>query len=318
MKAAIINQFGGPKVFEIRDIERPEIKADQILINVKTVSINPIDWKQRKGNHKLILGKSFPIVLGYDVCGEVVEVGDEIKNFKIGDIVFGVLDNKYGGAMAEYAVGHENCFSIKPDNISNEEAAAFPMVSLTSLQALRDTVNLKPEQTILINGASGGVGHVAIQIAKILGARVIAVSSTQSKDFVEQFKPDLFIDYKTQDILKLDMKVDIFFDVAANYTFPKTKHLLNPGGVYLNLEYINTLKKMPVNWLHQLFSKGKKARSLLMKHNNADLDLISQWIIENKLRISLDKTFTLEKISDAHEYAQQGHNKGKNVVVISN
>lgn len=318
MKAAIINQFGDPYVFEIRDIERPEIKADQILIKVKSVSINPIDWKQRKGNHKLILGKPFPIVLGYDVCGEVQEVGTEITKFKKGDIVFGALDNKYGGALAEFAVGHENCFALKPQNISNEEAAAFPMVSLTSLQALRDTVHLKPEQTILINGASGGVGHVAIQIAEILGAKVIAVSSTQSKDFVEQFKPDLFIDYKTQDISKLDMKVDIFFDVAANYTFPKTKHLLNPGGVYLNLEYINSLKKMPVNWLNQLFSKGKKAKSLLMKHNKSDLDLIAQWILEKKLKVSIDKTFPLEKISEAHEYAQQGHNKGKNIVVISN
>jgi len=318
MKAAIINKFGKSDVFEIKDVENPIIESSELLIKVNTVSINPIDWKQRKGNHKFILGSPFPIILGYDVCGEVVEVGAEIKNFKIGDIVFGVLDNKYGGALAEFAVGHENCFAIKPQNISIEEAAAFPMVSLTSLQALRDIANLKKGQTILINGASGGVGHVAIQIAKILGAKVIAVSSTQSKDFVEQFKPDLFIDYKTQDISKLDLKVDVFFDVAANYTFPKTKHLLNPGGVYLNLEFINSLKKMPVNWLYQLFSNGKKAKSLLMKHNNADLDLIAQWILKKKLKVSIDKTFPLEKISDAHEYAQLGHNKGKNVVVISN
>lgn len=318
MKAAIINQFGGPNVFEISDIEKPKIKTDQILIKVNAVSINPIDWKQRKGNHKFILGFPFPIVLGYDVCGEVMEVGSEIVNFKKGDIVFGVLDNKYGGALAEFTIGYENCFSIKPDNISNEEAAAFPMVSLTALQSLRDIANLSEGQTVLLNGASGGVGHVAIQIAKILGAKVIAVSGTQSKDFVEQFKPDLFIDYKTQNILNLDMKVDLFFDVAAKYSFPKTKHLLNAGGIYLNLEYINTLKRMPVNWLHQWFSEGKKAKSLLMKHTKADLDLIAQWILENKLKVSIDKIFSLEKVSEAHEYAQQGHNKGKNVVVISN
>lgn len=315
MKAAIINQFGNPDVFEIKDVEKPVIKSDQVLIKVNAVSINPIDWKQRKGNHKFILGSPFPIILGYDVCGEVVEVGKEIDKLKIGDIVFGVLDNKYGGALAEFAVGHEKCFSIKPKDISNEEAAAFPMVSLTSLQVLRDKANLKAGQTVLINGASGGVGHVAMQIAGIMGAKVIAVASSQSKNFIEQFKPDMFIAYNEQDILKPDKKVDVFFDVAGNYTFPKCKHLLNPGGVY-----INTLPrpKILVHKLHQLFSNGKKVKTLLMKHDNSDLNKIAQWINEGKLKISIDKTFRLEQIIEAHEYAQKGHNKGKNIIVIAN
>lgn len=318
MKAAIINQFGTPDVFEINEIEKPKIEKDQFLIRVKAVSINPIDWKQRKGNHKYVLGSPFPIVLGYDVCGEVVEVGPEIKKFKKGDVVFGVLDNKYGGALAEFTLGHESGFAIKPASFSVEEAAAIPMVSLTVLQAFRDKVNLKPGQTILINGASGGIGHVAVQIAKLMGANVIAVASLNSKVFVEQFNPDFFIDYKAQDVAALDRKIDVFFDVAGNYTFPKTIHLLNPGGIYLNLEYINTLKKMPIYWMYQLFSKGKKAKSFLMKHNNHDLDIIVQWIVEGKLRISIDKTFNIEQIKEAHEYSQQGHTKGKNIVVISN
>ncbi|MCD4833990.1 MAG: NADP-dependent oxidoreductase [Bacteroidales bacterium] len=314
MKAAIINQFGNPDIFEIKDVEKPVIKPDQVLIKVNAVSINPIDWKQRKGNHKFILGSPFPIILGYDVCGEVVEVGNEIDKLKIGDIVFGVLDNKYGGALGEFTVGHEKCFSNKPKDISNEKAAAFPMVSLTSLQALRDKANLKAGQTVLINGASGGVGHVAMQIAGIMGAKVIAVASSKSKDFIEQFKPDKFIAYNEQDVLRLDKKVDIFFDVAGNYTFPKCKHLLNSGGVY-----INTLPrpKILVHKLHQLFSNGKKVKTLLMKHDNSDLDKIAQWINEGKLKISIDKTFQLEQIAEAHEYAQKGHNKGKNVIVIS-
>ncbi|MCK5169390.1 MAG: NADP-dependent oxidoreductase [Bacteroidales bacterium] len=315
MKAAIINQFGNPDVFEIKEVKKPIIKTNQVLIKVNAVSINPIDWKQRKGNHKFILGSPFPIILGYDVCGEVVEVGNEIDKLKIGDIVFGVLDNKYGGALAQFAVGHEKCFSNKPKDISNEEAAAFPMVSLTSLQALRNKVNLKAGQTVLINGASGGVGHIAIQIAKILGAKVIAVASLKSKDFVERFSPDIFIAYNEQDVLNLDKKVDVFFDVFGNYTFPKTKHLLNPGGVY-----INTLPrpKILVHKLYQLFSNGKKVKTLLMKHDNSDLDKIAQWITEGKLKISIDKTFQLEQITEAHEYAQKGHNKGKNIIVIAN
>jgi NADPH:quinone reductase-like Zn-dependent oxidoreductase len=317
MKAAIINQFGNPDVFEIKDIEKPVIKPDQVLIKVNAVSINPIDWKQRKGNHKFILGSPFPIILGYDVCGEVVEVGNEINKLKIGDIVFGVLNNKYGGALGEFAVGHEKCFSIKPKDISNKEAAAFPMVALTALQALRDKANLKEGQTVLLNGASGGVGHVALQIAKLMGVKVIAIASSNSREFVEQFKPDLFIDYKESDVLKLDEKVDVFFDIVGNYTFPETKHLLNPRGVYLNLAYLDTIKKMPIYKLHQLFSKGKKAKTFVMKHDNSDLDKIAQWITEGKLQISIDKTFQLEQITEAHEYAQKGHNKGKNVIVIS-
>lgn len=317
MKAAIINQFGKPGVFEIKNAEKPKVKPDQVLIKVKVVSINPIDWKQRKGNHKYILGSPFPIILGYDVSGEVVEVGNEISKFKKGDIVFGVLDNKYGGALAEFAIGHEKCFSIKPKEISYEEAAAVPMVSLTSLQAFRDVVNLQAGQTVLINGASGGVGHVTIQIAQIMGAKVIAVASSKSKEFIEQFKPDSFIDYTETDVLKLDKKIDVFFDVVGNYTFPKTKHLLNSDGMYLNLNYLNSLTKLPVNKFHQLFTK-KKAKTFLMKQNSSDLNIIANWISEGKLKISIDKTFQLEQISEAHEYSQKGHNKGKNIVVIDN
>ena len=318
MKAAIINKFGGPEVFKISDIEMPIVNPDQLVIKVKAVGLNPIDWKQRKGNHKLILGSPFPIVLGYDVCGEVVEMGDDIQKFKKGDIVFGSLDNKYGGALAEFAVGSENCFSLKPENITDAEAAAFPMVAMTVLQAFRDKSNLQAGQAVLINGASGGIGHIAMQIARIMGFKIIAVSSTKSKEFVEKYNPDLFIDYTQQDLLKTDIKVDLFLDVACNYSFPKTKHLLNANGLYLNLAFIDTIKKMPVFLLHQLFSNGKKGRGVLMKHSSSDLDTIAQWIREYKLKVNIDKTFKLEQISEAHKYAQQGHNKGKNVIVISN
>ncbi len=318
MKAAIINEFGSPDVFKISDIEMPILDPDQLVLKVKTVGLNPIDWKQRKGNHKLILGSPFPIVLGYDVCGEVVEIGDEIQKFKKGDVVFGSLDNKYGGALGEFAIGHKNCFSIKPENISDVEAAAYPMVSLTVLQAFRDKSALKAGQTVLINGASGGVGHIALQIAKLMGFKVIAVASNKSKEFVEKYKPDLFIDYTNQDLLKTNIKADLFLDVACNYSFPKTKHLLNHKGLYLNLAYIDTLKKMPIFLLHQIFSKGKKGKGMLMSHSSSDLEIIGKWIEENKLKIHIDKTFELEQISEAHKYAQEGHNKGKNVIVISN
>ncbi|HSH51899.1 MAG TPA: NAD(P)-dependent alcohol dehydrogenase, partial [Bacteroidales bacterium] len=271
-------------------------------------------WRSR-ATYKYILGSPFPIILGYDVCGEVVETGSEIIKFKKGDKVFGVLDNKYGGALAEFAVAHENCIVHQPENISDAEAAAFPMASLTALQALRDKAGLQKGQSVLILGASGGVGHMAIQIAKIMGAKVIAVASRASKTFVEQFNPDEFVDYRLQNILTLKKKVDVFFDVAGIYSFPKCKHLLNPGGVY-----INTLPrpKILIHKILQWFTKGKKVKTLLMKHNEQDLQQIKQWIEENKIMVKIDRSFTLDNISEAHTFAQQGHSKGKNVVLINN
>ena len=314
MKAAIINQFGSPEVFELTEIEKPQIKDDQILIKVFTHGVNPIDWKQRKGNHKFILGSPFPIVLGYDICGEVVGIGSNISKLKVGDQIVGVLDNKYGGALAEFAIGHEKCFALKPENISNEEAAAFPMVALTALQAFRNKAKLQYGQTVLINGASGGVGHMAMQIAKLMGAKVIAVSSTNSRDFVNDFESDQFIDYTKENVLDINEKVDVFFDVAGNYSFPKCIKLLKKGGVY-----INTLPrpKILIHKIIQLFTRRKKVKTLLMKHNSDDLKIISDWIREGKLKVSIDEVFSLRNIVAAHDYAQKGHNKGKNVIVIS-
>lgn len=314
MKAAIIRKFGSPEVFEIADIAIPKPKNNQLLVRVFATSINPIDWKQRQGNHRFILGSPFPIVLGYDVCAEVVEAGPLVTKFKPRDIVFGVLNNKYGGALAEYAVGSENCFALAPRNIRFEQAAAFPMVAMTALQALRDKAKIKPGMVILINGASGGVGHITLQMANMMGARVIAVSSSRNQPFVESLQPYQFIDYTKQDILKTKEKVDVFFDVSGIYSFRKCKHLLNPGGVY-----INTLPR-PKILLHkvlQIFTKGKKVKTLLMKHNGNDLEQIGQWIAEGKLIIELDEVFNLNNISAAHQYAETGHNKGKNVVIIN-
>ena len=316
MKSIIINKFGGSEVFEIADTSKPTIQKNQVLIKVQAVGINPIDWKQRNGNHKLVLGSSFPIILGYDVSGEVVEVGSLINRLKVGDKVMGVLDNKYGGAMAQYAKGSEDCFIKIPHNISMEEAAAYPMVSLTSLQAFRDKAKLKPGQTVLINGASGGVGHIAVQIAKLMQAHVIAVAGTHSQSFVGQFEPDEYIDYSKQDITELRNHVDIFFDVAGVYTFPQISKVLKPKGVYINSSYIDSLKKAPLNFIHQLFRKGKRAKALLMKQSYSDLECIARWISTNKLKVIIDEQFSMENIVAAHDYAQKGHSKGKNVIVI--
>lgn len=312
-KFAKIRSFGSADVFSVEEGSLPLIRRNQVLIKVHAASINPIDWKQRKGNHRLILGAPFPIVLGYDVSGTVMACGDDVHRFEPGDEVLGVLNNKYGGAYGEYARGTEHCFVKRPKEINIQKAAAMPMVGLTNLQALRDKGRLKPGETLLVNGASGGVGHVAVQMGKIFGAHVVAVGSGNNEAFIKSLGADEFIDYKQINVPELEKKVDVFFDAAGIYSFPNVKHLLNPGG-----RYVNTLPRPKILWhkVLQLFTRGKKARTLLMKHNHKDLQQIVDWVVEGKLHVTIDKKFQLDEIRTAHEYAQQGHSHGKNIIIM--
>lgn len=313
MKAITLRKWGTPDVLNLEEIEKPVPKPDQLLIRVFASGINPVDWKHRQGFHKYVLGAPFPIVLGYDVCGEVIEVGSEISSFIPGDIVFGDLDNKYGGALAEYALGHEHCFAHKPENISTEEAAGVTLAGLTALQAMRNKGNLQKGQTVIINGASGGVGHLAVQIAKILGARVVAVSGNKSREFVESFSPDKYIDYSETNVLKTDIKADIFFDVAGNQSFLKTKHLLNPGGTY-----ISTLPRPKILFhkLFQPFTKGKKVKTLLRSHNGEDTLQLAKWLESGELKVHVNKVFNINEAGIAHETAEKGNIKGKLIISI--
>jgi NADPH:quinone reductase-like Zn-dependent oxidoreductase len=314
MKAAVIEEWGGPEVFRITELPVPAIQPDQIMIKVKRVGINPVDWKHRYGHHRLILGSSFPVVLGYDVCGEVVKTGNAVTRFHPGDIVFGDLDQKYGGGLAEYAVGSDQCFAIKPKNITETEAAGFPLVSLTVLRALRDKAALKLGQSVIINGAAGGVGHIALQMAGILGAKVTAVASSASKDFVMRFNPDQFLSYDTENLIESNLKCDLFFDVTGNYSFLKTKKLINRGGTYLT-----TLPRPKViihNILGQLFY-NRSVKTVLRKHNARDMQLIADWIAEGKLTIAIDRVFSIDQISQAYQWAEQGKTKGKNIIIMA-
>lgn len=316
-KFAVIKQFGGPEVFQIIEQNLPEIKPNQVLIKVHAASLNPIDRKQRNGNHKLILGSPFPITLGYDVSGTVVKTGSEIINLSEGDEVFGVLDNKYGGAYGQYAKGTEKCFIKRPESIDKISAAAIPMAALTALQALKDKGNLEQGQSVIINGASGGVGHIAIQVAKLMKANTIAVASGRNESFIRDFNPDEFWDYTKHNILDYDKKVDLFLDVAGTLSFIKTKHLLHKNGIYLNLNYLDSIKKSPFNKISQIFSKGKKAKTMLMKQSPEDLEKITNWIIDQKLKVYINNVFDLNEITNAHKTAEKGNKKGKNILKIN-
>jgi NADPH:quinone reductase-like Zn-dependent oxidoreductase len=308
MKAAVINQFGDPDVFEITDIETPAIKENELLLEVKGGSLNPIDWKQRRGNHRFIFGANFPIVLGYDVSGIIVKTGSAVKKFKVGDKVCGVLSNTYGGGLGQFAKGEERSFTRIEKPVSLIESAILPLAGLTALQTLRDKANVTTGKKLLLIGAAGGVGHYALQIASILGADIYAVSSEQHRDFIQKLVNCKFIDYKKNNLRDLPDRFDIIFDTIGKYPFPRYKHLLHPGGTHVN---ILPRPKIIVHKLMSLFTKGKKARTHLMKHNPDDLILLMKWLAEGKLKLCINKEFRLEEISDAHTFMQEGHTEGK-------
>ncbi len=314
MKAAIITSYGSPEQFKIRDIPKPEIKDNEILIRVMASSVNPVDWKTRKGNLKFILGSKFPMVLGYDASGEVVKTGKLVSKFKKGDHVYSRLDRRYGKAYAEYAAGTEKAFALKPENISFEEAAAIPLAALTALQALRNNCRLKKGDCVLINGASGGVGHFAIQIVKEFGGISTAICNGNHQKMLDELKPDHFIDYTKIDFKDSQEKYDIIFDVVGTESFMTCRHLLKKGGTYITAL---PRPKLILHLFFSLFIPGKKVKTILMKARGSDIEYLNKLIQLGKFKVFIDKTFTLEEISKAHTYSEQGHTEGKIVIKIS-
>jgi NADPH:quinone reductase-like Zn-dependent oxidoreductase len=314
MKAAVIYQYGTPDVFRIEEFTKPVIRSHEVLIKVNAASINPVDWKQRKGWHRLFLKAHFPVVLGYDVSGVIEECGENAKKFKKGDEVYTRLTRRFGGAFAEYAAASENTVAEKPANITWEQAAAVPLAAITALQGLRDKCRLKEGETVLIIGAAGGVGHFALQIAKQMGCNVTAVCSGRHKKMMDELKPDQFIDYTISDYKSLREKYDVIFDAAGVESFRSCFSLLKPGG-----RYLTTLPR-PKIILHKLiafFTSSKKVKTFLMRSKADDLQIVSKMIIDRQIRIYIDSVFPLEKIADAHRRAEEYNTEGKIIIRIS-
>lgn len=315
MKAAVIYRYGSPDVFQIAEIDRPQIKADQILVKVHASSINPIEWKMRQGLLKLLTGSKFPIVLGFDVSGEVVEVGKQVTRFKPGDLVYSRMDQLTGGAYAQYAAIAEKAAALKPTNMSHKEAAAVPLAGMTALQAIRDEGEFKAGQKVLINGASGGVGTYAVQIAKVLGAsEVTGVCSGKNTELVKSLGADSVIDYTQQDFTEGATQYDVVFDVVGNLSLSKCKPVLQPQGIYV------TTQPYPGNYLKSFLSAllpGQKYKVILLKTNSEDLKYLKAQIEAGKVRSIIDKTYPLSQIADAHTYAENEHTVGKNVIEIA-
>jgi len=319
MKAVLIRQFGPSGVMKLEEVEKPFTFSDGVLVRVHYSSVNPVDWKIRNGSLRLISGSRFPMMLGFDIAGEVVETGSSVTRFKKGDRVFGMLDFRHRGAYAEYSCAREDGLALIPENLDFREAAAIPLAALTSYQALHYKGRIKNGETVLINGASGGVGSFAVQIAKASGTAVTALCGTHTTELVKRLGADNIIDYTKQDFGHLPDKYDIIFDAVASRSFFDVRKNLKRDGCY-----VTTLPNKPSDVLSffltfplSLFGFLRRSTFISVRPSGADLHTLSLMVQEGKLWPLIDREYTLEKINEAHAYSETGHARGKIVIKIS-
>ena len=320
MRAAAIDGYGGSERLAVRELPDPQPPAPgQVLVRVRAASVNPIDWKLRKGSLRLVMPVRFPFVPGHDLAGEVAAVGPEVTRFEPGDLVFGAVDpRRDGGACAELALVRESALAAKPGHLSFEEAAALPLAGLTALQALRDKGELTAGESVLVNGGAGGVGHFAVQIARAFGARVTAVAGAGNQALLRELGAHRTLDYEEEDFTGLDETWDIVFDAVGLGSFRDVTYVLSPeGGIYVTTRVRPDLAAWTLfTTLGGLVGYRKRARSILVKHSADDLEVLAHLSAQGKLRVVLDEVFSLEEIGKAHDASERGHARGKIVVRV--
>ena len=319
MKAVVIRKFGPPDVMNIEEIHKPVISSDEMLVRVHYSSVNPVDWRMRNGSLRFLIGSGFPMILGFDIAGEVVETGSSVTGFKNGDRVFAMLDYRKRGAYAEYARVGEASAVLIPDNVDFKGAAAIPLAALTAYQALHHKGKIKAGDLVLINGSSGGVGSFAVQIAKAAGARVTAVCGTENIELVRTLGADKVMDYTKQNVDALLDIYDIIFDTVGTLSFLRISGNLTKCG-----SYITTIPKKPAAIFSlilvpvlSLFGYRKKSTLINVRPSGSDLNSLSLLVKEKKVGPLIDRVFTLEEIREAHAYSETGRARGKIVIKIS-
>ena len=320
MKALSISEYGSPEKMELRDLNVPAPAADDVLIEVKMASINPIDWKIRRGDVSLILPRKFPRVLGIDVAGVVSKVGSSVKKFKVGENVFGMADpfRNQHGSYAQFCLVQDTKLAPMPEHFSFEDAASVPVAGLTAYKALFEHGAMRPGHHILVNGASGGVGSFAVQLAKIAGAKVTAVCGPDNIEFVRSLGADEVLNYKETDVKKLQVKEKfaIIFDVSAKLDYFAAKDLLMENGVF-----VGTNPKADLVMASAMTAPfgGKKAVLVLASTGNKisqELAEIANLIVSKKLQPVISKTVTLGHVPEAHKEAEKEHTRGKVLVRV--
>lgn len=315
MKAVQFHHFGAPSVLSIDRIKRPEPKADEVLVKVHAAALNPKDCMVRKGKFRLFTGAKFPQQVGYDFAGEVAEQDKKVEGLTKGQAVYGMLNRWSGGACAEYVTAPADELAPMPDSLDFEQVAAVPLAAQTALQALRDLGRIREDAKVLINGASGGVGTFAVQIAKVYGAEVTAVCSHRNARLVERLGADRIIDYSKQDIRKLRERFEIFFDVFGNQNFFRALPLLKPRGVYIST--VPRLDTIAAHLLTQPFLL-RKSRLVLVKSKRDDLDVLARMIDDGRIEPVVDRIYPLEEAATAQAYIETKRASGKVVLKIGN
>ncbi|MCF5666347.1 NADP-dependent oxidoreductase [Pseudomonas marginalis] len=331
MKAFSIDRYG-KKNGRISEMPAPEVGAHDVLVQVHATSVNLLDAKIRTGEFKLILPYSFPLILGNDLAGVVVRVGASVRRFKPGDEVYARPPQARIGTFAELIAVDENALALKPENLSMEEAAALPLVALTAWQVLVDSARLKQGQKVFIQAGSGGVGSVAIQLAKHLGAFVATTTSTANVEWVKALGADVVIDYKTQKFEQVLQDYDVVINSLGADELEKSLSILKPGGQLISISGPPTpafaqAQKLPwvLGLVMRLLSSGirRKARNkkvsyafVFMRASGAQLDKITALVESGSIKPVIDRTFTFDSTADALSYVEQGRSKGKVVIKV--
>lgn len=332
MKAFVIDRYGKKESGRLAKMPEPEVRDDDVLVQIHAASVNSLDVKIRKGEFKLILPYRIPLVLGHDVAGKVVKVGTRVRNFKVGDEVFARPDDLRIGTFAEYIAVKEASLAHKPNNLSMEEAASIPLVALTSWQVLVEIAKLKKGQKVFIQAGSGGVGSIAIQLAKHLGTFVATTTSTSNVEWVKSLGADVVIDYKKQDFSTELRDYDVVLNSLGSDELKKSLRILRPGGHLVSISGPPTPAfgaaqglAWPLRQVLRLLSYGirKQARQrgvtysfLFMRADGDQLGKIASLIEAGAIRALVDRVFPLEATADALAYVEQGRAKGKVVVRV--
>jgi NADPH:quinone reductase-like Zn-dependent oxidoreductase len=313
MKAIVIDRFGSAEELHSADVAIPVPGKNEVLVHVKAVGINPVDFKVRRGTLFFLSGRDFPKIIGGDFAGEVEDTDSGITAFKAGDPVYGMVNAFRGGAYAEYLRVPVHNIARKPERLTFEVAASMPIAALTALQGLRDKGGMTSGMSVLVNGSSGGVGNFAVQIAKAFETKITGVCSTNNVEFSKELGADEVIDYRKTEINTVDAQFDIVFDAVSNLSVQTAKRLLKKSGTYVCT--LPTAGKVIMSLVSSVFG-SRKISMVMVKARTADLEMLNEMIEQGRLRPVIDKIFPMNEMAEAHRLIETGHTRGKLVVRI--
>lgn len=319
MKAAVYTQYGPPEVLQVKEVERPVPKDNEILVRVEATAVNSGDWRLRKADPfavRFIFGLLKPKIniLGSVFSGKIESVGEDVKLFKAGDEIFGHTDMRFG-AYAEYiCLPESGTLALKPNTIKHTEAAVIPFGGAAALHFIKKAL-IEPGQKVLVNGASGAVGSSAIQLAKYFGANVTGVCGTSNIDLVKSLGADNVVDYTKTDFTKDGEMYDVIFDTVNKIPFSQCIKSLNKNGVLI-LSSAETSEMLRGFWTSM--TSSKTVLTGVIRHNAEDINFLKKLIEANKLKPVIDKIYPLEQIAEAHAYVEKGHKKGNVAIAIDN